>query len=417
MKFSLYAPVIMLMLPALSACESKPSGNNSHLSSNPSARVFAEAPVAASRVIIDGDTVVVGKLTSKPETVTLLASEMFDDLKFVRLENSDEALVGGGDTWVTDKRIIIYDGKSIKQFDHTGKYLGEVARKGQEPGEYAIAPYHITADEEAGRIFMAQYSADRIMTYDLEGRYTGDIPLAYKTRKSIFTVDAARRLITIAALQFTVDGEVPVVWEQDFEGNVTDSVVRTYLAVNPDFSNEVNAGITPAGDGITYSLYRIEPEPDTLYTYIDSRFRPDFTFDFGDDTPVHGLMSLPQFYVVTSYGSPVPTSEHSAYLPQLTPFVIDRTTLRGAPAVLMFDDFGTLTINQGWSDSHTPGYFSLCLDPGDLLDCLTAAPDTHPLATDEGMNRMHQLRESIDPDDNCYVLIGRWKTDPTSSRP
>lgn len=407
----------MLMLPALSACESKSSGNNLPLSSNPSARVFAEAPVAASRVIIDGDTVVVGKLTSKPETVTLLASEMLDDLKLVRLENTDEALVGGGATWVTEKRIITYDGKSIKQFDHTGKYLGEIARKGQGPGEYSLAPYHITADEEAGRIYMAQYSADRIMTYGLDGKYIGDIPLAYKTRKSIFTVDGDRRLITVAALQFTVDEDVPVIWQQDFEGNVTDSVMRPYLTVSPDYCNEVNSGVTPSGDGITFSLYRIEPGPDTLYTYVDSRFRPDFTFDFGDDTPVHELLSLPQYYVVTSYGKPVPTSEYSAYLPQLTPFVIDRTTLHGAPAVLMFDDFGTLTMDRDWMNSHTPGYFTLCLDPGDLLDCLANAPDTHPLATDEGMNRMRQLRESIDPDDNCYVLIGRWKTPPTTPRP
>ena len=44
-----------------------------------------------------------------------------------------------------------------------------------------------------------------------------------------------------------------------------------------------------------------------------------------------------------------------------------------------------------------------------LLDCLDAAPESHPLANEEGMKRMRDLKETIDLDDNNYIIIGKWK--------
>lgn len=91
------------------------------------------------------------------------------------------------------------------------------------------------------------------------------------------------------------------------------------------------------------------------------------------------------------------------------PFVIDRTSLKGAPAELMIDQIGTLTLKNDWDDMCSPGYFSMSYDPGDLLDMLNAAPDSHPLANEEGLKRMEELRNSIDPEGNHYVIIGHWK--------
>lgn len=91
------------------------------------------------------------------------------------------------------------------------------------------------------------------------------------------------------------------------------------------------------------------------------------------------------------------------------PLVIDRASLKGAPAELMFDQLGTFTLNKDWDFICTPGYFSMSYDPGDLLDMLKAAPDSHPLANEEGLKRMEELRNSIDPEGNHYVIIGHWK--------
>lgn len=378
-------------------------------SANPSSKSFAEAPVAAKRVVSGTDTIVVGKLTSNPETVTLLASELLDNLELVKLEDSDEALVGGGPVWVSENRIIIYDGKAIKQFDRSGRYLGTIGAKGQGPGEYSIAPYYIVADESAGRIYLLEYAATDLKIYDTSGVYVGKIPFPEKVHKGFFRIDNEKGLLTVASLRFSGMSQLGPVWVQDFDGNVVNSVSRPDLAVEPDYSNEVYGGVTSDDNGFAYSLFRIVPEADSLYAYADSCFRPDFTFDFGDKIPMHTFQSLPQFYVVIGYGAPVQTSESSYVLPHLTPFVIDRSTLRGAPAVLMLDNLGTLTMERGWSDKPNAEYFTWCIDPGDLLDCLDAAPESHPLANEEGMKRMRELKESISLDDNNYIIVGKWK--------
>ncbi|MDE6478625.1 MAG: hypothetical protein K2L45_00015, partial [Muribaculaceae bacterium] len=88
---------------------------------------------------------------------------------------------------------------------------------------------------------------------------------------------------------------------------------------------------------------------------------------------------------------------------------IDRASLKGAPAELMIDQLGTLTLKKNWDFMSTPGYFTMSCDPGDLLDMLNAAPDTHPSANEDGLKRMEELKNSIDPEGNHYVLIGHWK--------
>lgn len=378
-------------------------------SANPISKTFAEAPVVAQAVAHGSDTLIVGKLTSAPEQVTLIASDVLDDIELVKLENSDEAVVGRGNVWVTDKRILIYSDDEVKQFDRSGKYLGKVGAKGQGPGEYSIAPYYMDADEKAGRIYMMQYNAKNIFVYDTDGKYIESIPLAQEVNKGFFTVDNEKGTVTIAALLFHSDENPTPVWTQDMKGNVISSVFKPDITVVPDFSSEIYRGLNAGNEDFTYSLFRIDAKADTLYNYSDGRLTPAFTFDFGDEVPMHYFRAFPQFYVVVTFGTPEQVSESTYVLPSNAPFVIDRATLHGAPAVLMFDNFGTLTMDRGWTGCSNPEYLAWNLDPGDLLACLEAAPESHPLATEEGMARMKELKESIDPDDNNYVIIGRWK--------
>lgn len=138
---------------------------------NPLSKTFAEAPVAAQTVAVGSDSMIVGKLSSVPEPVTLRASDILDDVELVKLESSDEATVGQGFVWVTDKRILIYSDGVVKQFDRSGKYLGKVGAKGNGPGEYTIAPYYMDVDEKAGRIYLMQYGAKDISVYNTSGEY------------------------------------------------------------------------------------------------------------------------------------------------------------------------------------------------------------------------------------------------------
>ncbi|MDE7346319.1 MAG: 6-bladed beta-propeller [Muribaculaceae bacterium] len=394
----------------LPSCGQKGGGQSSQEGRTIS-EILADSPVAAQRVLVGEDTMVVARLTEAPEPVTLLASEMFDEFELIKLEDTEGALTGGGTTWVSQNHILVYDGNNVKLYDRKGKFIANVGARGQGPGEYSIAPYFLTIDEMQGKIYMMTYSASQINTYNVaDGTFAGSIPLVYESPKGFCKIDPENGRITVASMQFKDVAPCSPVWVQDFDGNLISEVKRPDLGITPDFSNEINPGMSSDGKELYHSQCLItELIADTLYRSDGKTIHPEFTYDFGEKVPMHSLRSFPQFYVMKIFGDPVMVSENSYMVGSNMPFVIDRTSLKGAPAELMIDQLGTLTFKKDWDFMSTPGYFTMSCDPGDLLDMLKAAPDTHPSANEDGLKRMEELRNSIDHDGNHYVLIGHWK--------
>lgn len=394
----------------LPSCGQKGIGQSSHDGRSIS-EILTDSPIAAQRVVVGEDTVVVARLDEEPEPVTLLASEMFDEFELIKLEDTEDALTGGGKTWVSKNHIMIYDNNNVKLYDRKGKFIANVGARGQGPGEYSIAPYFMTIDEKQGKIYMMTYSASQINTYNVaDGTFAGSIPLAYESPKGFCKIDSENGLITVASMQFKDYKPCSPVWVQDFNGNIVSEVKRPDLGLTPDFSNEINPGMSQDGNELYHSQCIItELIADTLYRSDGKTIHPEFTYDFGDKVPMHSLRAFPKFYIMKVFGDPVMVSENSYTVGSTMPFVVDRVSLKGAPAELMIDPIGTLTVKKDWDYMSTPGYFTMSYDPGDLLDMLNAAPDSHPLINQDGLKRMEQLRNSIDPEGNHYVLIGRWK--------
>lgn len=396
-----------MMLPS---CTHKGDGRSSKDGRSIS-EIFAYSPVAAQRTVVGEDTVVVARVTEEPEPVTLLASEMFDDFELVKLEDSEDALTGGGKTWASQNHIMIWDNNNVKLYDRKGKFIANVGARGQGPGEYSIAPYFLTIDEKQGKIYMMTYIADKINVYKIsDGTFEESIPLAYQSPKGFCKIDSENGLITVVSMQFKDGQPSSPVWIQDFDGNIVSEVTRSDLELSPDFSNEINPGMSSNGNELYHSQCIItELIADTLYRSDGKPIHPEFTYDFGENVPMHSLRVFPGFYIMKVFGDPVMVSENSYVLGSNMPFVIDRASLKGAPAELMIDHIGTLTLKKDWDYMNTPGYFTMSCDPGDLLDMLNAAPDSHPLANEDGIKHMEELRNSIDPEGNHYVIIGHWK--------
>lgn len=376
--------------------------------------LFADLPVLAEKQVVGTDTIIVARFSSLPDPIVLPASQFIDSLRLVHLENSDDALVGPSIVWTTGNRLFVYDYQlgTVKQFTDDGTYIGNIGNRGQGPGEYAVAPYYIDADLAAGRIYLLQYNTDKIISYDLEGQYVGDIPLAFNTPKGFFKIDNEKGTVTVAALVFTVTPDNPVVWTQDFEGNVLSRIDRPDLQVVPDFSNEIFASGGAGAEDIPISYWYLTPRADSLYTYssADNRLTPAFTCDFGTSTPpVHSFQALPRFYTIVTNGDPIQAGEGSYVLPQNQPIVIDRTTLRGAPATLLLDTFGSFQLLNEWDHSTSPGYFTYCIDPGDLSDWIERELTSNSELSSEERDRMQKLKDSISPDDNTLVFVGRWR--------
>ena len=399
--------VATMLLPS---CSQKESGRSPHDERSIS-EILIDSPMAAQRVVVGEDTVVVARLTEAPEPVTLLASEMFDEFELLKLEDTEAALTGGGKPWVSKNHIMIYDNNNIKLYDRKGKFIANIGSRGQGPGEYSIAPYYMTIDEKHGKIYMMTYSASQINTYNVaDGTFAGSIPFVYESPKGFCMIDSENGRITVASMQFKDVSPCSPVWVQDFDGNLISEVKRPDLGITPDFSNEINPGMSSDGKELYHSQCLItELIADTLYRSDGKTIHPEFTYDFGDNVPMHSLRAFPKFYVMKAFGDPVMVSENSYMVGSEMPFVIDRASLKGAPAELMIDQLGTLTLKKDWDYMSTPGYFTMSYDPGDLLDMLNAAPDSHPLVNEDGLKRMEELRNSIDPEGNHYVIIGHWK--------
>lgn len=395
------AGMAAIVLPACGTADNTEKGAISALD---------DAPVVAKLTTDKGNNLITADVKLADRTEVLRLTDLADDIRIVRLDNTDDALIGESNIWVSDNRIIMYSDGVVRQFDQSGKYLGRIGNRGQGPGEYTIAPYDIYVDEPASKIYLAQYGASKLFAYDMEtGVFINEIPLAYKLNKGRVHVDTRAGKVTVAALPFNDAENLDNIWVQDFDGNVISSVTMPWLAVVPDFSNEITAGTNSGATDFDYSMFRIQSEPDTLYTYDGSRLIPSFTASLsglGDKTPMHMYASAPQFYAVILFDKPQEVSENVFMIPAVTPMIVDRKSLHGAFANLMLDNIGPIVLKTNWLQYSTPSHFVMQFDPGTLADMIDEAADAD---NTDMSKRMIEFKESIDPDDNNYVIIGRWK--------
>lgn len=99
--------------------------------------------------------------------IELPLSHFIEDFRIVRLDNSDEALFKAWTITPSNNYIgIRQSGAPFKLFDKDGKFLCDVGRIGQGPGEYEISIYDEIIDEKGGRIFLAPFSAKRLWSTD-----------------------------------------------------------------------------------------------------------------------------------------------------------------------------------------------------------------------------------------------------------
>lgn len=102
-----------------------------------------------------------------------LVLQDFLQVEYVPLEITDEFVNTGNVKDVTDKYIVITNGREgdLLLFDRaTGKGLQKINRRGQGPEEYLL-PINVLLDETAGELFVNDGPTSRIQVYDLSGNY------------------------------------------------------------------------------------------------------------------------------------------------------------------------------------------------------------------------------------------------------
>ena len=391
----LLAPILLLI-----ACKGEQSDGNANL--------IDRCSVIATREVIEtGDTIAVCDLSTVKERVILPLSQLVDSLEFIRLESIDTAMVGGENILnisISNNYIGINATNSYKLFSRAGKYIANIGRQGQGPGEF-VNVYASQIDEANNRVYLLPWSAVGILEYDLQGNFIRKIPLPYMVPKGAMNINADAGQITVAKLPWGED-DSPTVWIQNFDGKVLQGNRAKHLDVWPDYGNDLlNRGFDIGKGNLDFYLFSYLPRIDSLYHYniVDNRCIPVFTIKFrSDNLPRRLYYEFSSHYLVK-----ILTDE---FYPDNLDYClwIDKSTLKGGRCELSAEIWGGILLPMNYAELSTYDYFVYCMEPG-LLWSLLEEKLKRSNASKEEAAKIKQLLESISENDNNYLLLGRWK--------
>ncbi|MDR1373051.1 MAG: 6-bladed beta-propeller [Dysgonamonadaceae bacterium] len=125
------------------------------------------------------------------ENTVMKYSEIYSDVRFVRLETQDNCLIGRINKIIAvDDKFIILDEHSAKKifvFDSSGKFLNTVGSNGAGPEEYD-EPDDMAYDEHNDELLVWCHNRKTIMKFKLDGTFVKNIKVNYWAA-SIHAVD------------------------------------------------------------------------------------------------------------------------------------------------------------------------------------------------------------------------------------
>jgi|GEM_PF-128114 len=153
-------------------------------------------------VNIEGNNVSVCLLEkTKSNTATIPLSSLVEDYTLLQLETLDDAFVNPWFTTVTEKYIGISQSRaSYKLFNRSGKFIGDVGKIGQGPGEYALSIYDVFIDDVAELIYLSQINDNKILVYDTSGKFLRNITTLQRFNKPKLFL--SEDILTIVQLAF-----------------------------------------------------------------------------------------------------------------------------------------------------------------------------------------------------------------------
>ena len=270
---------------------------NSEVTKDP----LALSPVVGKRISTPTGTLISCDLKALKDTVDIPLSYLTEELQIVKLDNRDEALIGGWvRTTVSDNYILVSNKKQTpyKLFTRDGKFVTTIGAYGEGPNEYANT-YAEQLDEAHDRIYILPWQSNKLLVFDLKGNPQPSIPLCLRVPKGQFKVDTKKSEVTVTTLPF--QGTPAVVWIQDFEGKRKNFIPALHLMVPRDFSNEVFMDKNTSDYSVMLMTIVPSPRVDSLYHYNSqqNRLEARFTVSYPnkEEIPWHGYTEYPRHFV------------------------------------------------------------------------------------------------------------------------
>lgn len=325
------------------------------------------------------------------DTVYLKLSDLVEDFRIVRFDNNPEAIF----TYrtlptITDHYIGV--GTSASQpfmlFNSDGKYLCTAGKIGQGPGEYPRTIYDSAIDEQEQKIYLGCFASfDKILIYDLKGKFLEDRQIDYELNKPKFELGEDKSL-SIVHLPMQTSEESPLVSQYSKEGKLIAQLEEApYLKVK-NFNQDVFAYHNVPD--LSFHITSV----DTLYHYIKSENRivPKFTLDFGimEDKPIHIYNEIPGYYIAIVFGK--------------GNIFVDKEKQQARYVRLVNDYCGGMKVMLNFKD----GWVWRIFEPGYLIEYIQDRMNDSD-CTEEDRKKLQSLLDTIDEDDNNIMFLGKLK--------
>jgi hypothetical protein len=127
-------------------------------------------------VLFRSDNVIIATVNTKPKGVLELYT-IADSIQFIRLDNSDDALIGRvSSVYFSDSLMFVHDrkGRSILIFDKTGGFKYKIFNIGRASGEYLYASY-LMVDDDKRQLMLYDIGLRKMIFYNFKGEYIKEI--------------------------------------------------------------------------------------------------------------------------------------------------------------------------------------------------------------------------------------------------
>lgn len=125
-------------------------------------------------------------------TIDINLSDLVEEFKIVRFENSDSAFFKGYGLCITDHYIGIRQSNNLPflLFTHDGKLKCQVGAIGNGPEEYNQSIYDEVINEKTKEIYLASFAfLPKILVYNTDGKFVRKIVTKEKLSKPKIEVD------------------------------------------------------------------------------------------------------------------------------------------------------------------------------------------------------------------------------------
>lgn len=347
----------------------------------------------------DGSKVLVCDYDDVKETRDIKFSEIMDSIRIIKFEDTPDAYFKCHLMYFSDNYIAVVqqENRPVLLFDKSGKFITEVGATGNGPGEYNSSIKDCILDEKNNAIYLLPFSGPKILKYDFNGNYRGEIKFPASINKGKMSLQSDSTL-SVFHLSFKDMNE------QKFNGasvNLKNDSIRYFYIEDLAISLKDGGGFNHevwsyrSADGFPVSM----TYSNTLYHFNPKENIVEAAFVFNINKEAHKdnlrfyiLNEIPGYYIVHMVGD-------------AKDVMIDKKNNVAYNVNYINDYLGNLS---SWLMVQD-GYYWSEFEPIEFAEILEEALKSDSLSETQRKYLENMLSE-LNENDNDILLLGKLKT-------